>query len=1065
MFALGVDSIVVATGNITATGNARVNSYGDVDATVTAGGGVYLTSGGSVKQDTTGGMEVVVLARGGSVDKPVVSGNRSVMVGATGNIEDTVSAQQHVYAASLANINGTVTAANGHASVLALGGEVKETVTAGLSGQIFALNDVKEDVTTGTVASVRSFADLRGDVNAGTDAIVSLGGGAYGETTAARHAILSAAGNIPGNVTATGSALVTSLGNVTASISAGEDALVFVHGAIDSTVNAGQDLFVQSYGNSKNIFTAGRDALVWTAGDLQGVATAGRDLATIAVGQHQVSATAGGDSFGFGGGYSDIAVSAGGDAYFITLDSVSGGLVNAADDAAVWALGSILGPTQVYAGGYAGATTWGSAGPANILYVSGTDGAYGWTYGTVGGTVTSSNGDAVLTTLGDAWTTAVTAGSNAGFYSVGEAQLMTVTGGQFAGAVSLGGFDGSVTAGADATVLSEGAVNAILTAGKDGFVHAYGDITGGYSAGRDVAAVSYSSVDAGIFGGRDVGYVLAGGDIRGAIIANRRVGQYHDFHDDFTHAGADPVFSYGSIDATIGALGTVGSTNTGEFDIGVGAVGNVDGSIIAGTSIGHVRSGNAVTATVTSPSPGTVIEYDASLASAVAPTAPASIAPGILADAALGLAGLQTEAAAFFTSVGELLDVADQARFDTLASLAESQARHLAAIGDTLAEVTALVERGRYAARSAFEAEVLSEQFALDRLARLVEQTMNSHEGAFNATRKSSTAAYDRAVTAAELANEKLDSLQSNLESAKFNAQTSAWGQKSEWEESFKTLQEKLIEGIGNLILGLEAAAESLWETIWNLPEIIDQHMFEQGYTSIYHYIAGNIINFFVSQEVLVSRDNSDLLVATNAASRLYGMFNPVASGVAFASSLALGDTDGAHYDLLGMRLPWCRLGKVGLAIHTYLRSKVASDALGGLSGSVTDMFTNGISFSNVTGALWSLIGLKSALNARAGCFVADVGVHGMRLSAATDEEGADEASNYYAEIALGLVIAGVVGARVLRQLEEKKRRQQKSADEAFANDGFDELWGDNPLPELDAEQMDELCDTLCNSK
>lgn len=73
--------------------------------------------------------------------------------------------------------------------------------------------------------------------------------------------------------------------------------------------------------------------------------------------------------------------------------------------------------------------------------------------------------------------------------------------------------------------------------------------------------------------------------------------------------------------------------------------------------------------------------------------------------------------------------------------------------------------------------------------------------------------------------------------------------------------------------------------------------------------------------------------------------------------------------------------------------------------------------------------------------------------------------TSYYAEIALGLVIARVVGARILRQLEEKKRRQQKSVDEAFANDGFDELWGGDPLPQLDSEQLDELCDTLCNAK
>ena len=175
----------------------------------------------------------------------------------------------------------------------------------------------------------------------------------------------------------------------------------------------------------------------------------------------------------------------------MTLGQVSGGSLSAGGNAGLYAVGDIAGPMSVSASRYVGVVTWGSAGPAPIVTVSGGEGADAWVFGDVSGTVSSGSGSASLTALGSALSTKVTGATDAYFFAAGSALNTTVSAGQHAGAVTLGDFNGSVTAGSDAWLLSEGSVNASLSANKDGLVYAFGSVTGGFSAGRDIGVITY----------------------------------------------------------------------------------------------------------------------------------------------------------------------------------------------------------------------------------------------------------------------------------------------------------------------------------------------------------------------------------------------------------------------------------------------------------------------------------------------------------------------------------------------------------------------------------------------
>jgi hypothetical protein len=115
------------------------------------------------------------------------------------------------------------------------------------------------------------------------------------------------------------------------------------------------------------------------------------------------------------------------------------------------------------------------------------------------------------------------------------------------------------------------------------------------------------------YGGYSLPGVWARGDIRGVIIGERNVGNYHDNPPSFYSPWQTGVFSYGSIDALISAPNAPGSATGGHVE-SVQAVGSIMGLITAADTIHYVRSGGATSASLVAPSVESSIQFDAALA-------------------------------------------------------------------------------------------------------------------------------------------------------------------------------------------------------------------------------------------------------------------------------------------------------------------------------------------------------------------------------------------------------------------------------------------------------------------
>ena len=797
ILAIGIEGISLPTTpspqDISAGGNAYVLSYGDINAPVDATGTAIVIAGGGISGAVDGIFGALAVARGGSIADTVNSSVGTASATATENIEKPVTGAQHAVAVALGGVLKEVTAVDGHALVMAGTGNVAEDVSAGLSATVIAGGDVIGEVTAGSSALVSTFGGTADEITAGAHAIISAGEFVSANVQANGTAIVSAFEGVTANVTATnGNALVTTWGNVDGNVSSGKHTLIFAGGSIDSTATAPEDLLVIAHGNAKNVFTAGRDVFILSGGELLGVATAGRDLVGIGFGQHNITMNAGRNAFALAGDTANVAVTAADNAFFIGLGTISGAIMSGGEAATLYAVDSILGPAIINSSGYAGAITWGSAGPANLMSVTGTEGAFGWAYGTVGATINSPSGYASLTTMSDAWTSSVTAGRDASLFTVGDAQLTTVSAGQFASAVALGGFDGSVTAGADGVILSEGGSNAVLSAGKDAFVLSYGVNTGGYSSGRDITVISYSDINAGIVGGRDVELVLAGGDIRGSIVATREFGGLNAYSDSFD-APADSVFAYGMIDANIAATNTLGAPSGGYLP-SVGAVGPIQGSIFAAGQLDSITSGGLVTAVVTAPNSYSVGESDSQLQSLTAPEVPDSVVPSILSDADFELSKVLADRAQLLAEFDEFLAEGARARNDAAAAISDAETHQLTRIVDTLAAVARSVESGKNWQLLRFADQQFREERSLDRVTTAVNELVAFVHQRIEKARKSRHDKYARIAADIATFPDEFQSLDDKMEATYQSRKDAAEAIKTYWNLLLDGEDEKAVE-------------------------------------------------------------------------------------------------------------------------------------------------------------------------------------------------------------------------------------------------------------------------------
>jgi hypothetical protein len=380
-----------------------------------------------------------------------------------------------------------------------------------------------------------------------------------------------------------------------------------------------------------------------------------------------------------------------------------------------------------------------------------------------------------------------------------------VSGGGSAGAVALAGFSGSVTAGSDGVVLSEGDINASVSAGKDVFVLAHGDVTGGYSAGRDAAVVTYGDFNAGVSAARDVGYVLAGGDISGAISADRSIGQHHNFLNTFTAATGDAVFAYGDISASISAMNLSGSSGGGMI-AGVGAGGPISGSITAAGTLGRVRSGDNITATISSANTPSLSPFDTTLQSLTAPSLPPSIAPGLLSDVAAALASLNTDKADLLASLATSLSDAATSRTDTLSDFATATADHATSVTNLIATSASSVAADITALETAFKADQQAATNALQQAVDAINGIFAQAESELNQTRQSRAKLHSDATTAKAslLANIAADVIRRNQAGA--DAAAEMIDDESKWRTKFKDDEQTLLEWFGNATFALEDA-------------------------------------------------------------------------------------------------------------------------------------------------------------------------------------------------------------------------------------------------------------------
>lgn len=585
------------SGSINVTGSANLTSIAEqISASVTAGRSATLSaiSGNVGGTATSPGGSVSVLA-GGNASGNVTAGNTAT-VRAVGDATASIQGKGGVQVSALGMVSGQVSSNYGSASVFA-GGSV--------SGEVSALKDVTVSSGAGGVsgsvqsiassASVSGLTDIAGDVTAARDVSVSSLGGITGSLSATSGNVSAATlgGGISGSISAGGDASVTAFSTVSTSVAAGGSASIASFGNVNASVNAGDSISVSSLGETKGSLTAGDSVYVSSFGNATpGSVTATAGDAVISSAQDVTTLiNAGGSAAVLSGGSANVIASADQDAFVMALGGQSIVSLTAGQTAFGWSAGSLAGTIEGTAGS-AGAMAFGTfagsvkAGEDAFVFSFGMMNAQVEAGGSavgIGMSLTAGSfdagGDAYVFSLESAQPLSLTAGGSAGLISLGGSNAI-VEGVESAVAWTAGDFTGTVTstAGSAGIVAIGRAAGANVTAATDAFVMTGGSFSGGVAAGNSAVVITLLDNSGSATAGDDV-FFISYGDVSGSA-----------------SAGGDAfAVAVGSVSASLSADGDVGvftysdfsgSLSAGSDVVGVYAVGDLSGTIQADGNVG-----------------------------------------------------------------------------------------------------------------------------------------------------------------------------------------------------------------------------------------------------------------------------------------------------------------------------------------------------------------------------------------------------------------------------------------------------------------------------------------------
>ena len=610
-----------------------------------------------------------------------------------------------------------------------------------------------------------------------------------------------------------------------------------------------------------------------------------------------------------------------------------------------------------------------------------------------------------------------------------------MSGGGSAGAVALAGFSGSVTAGSDGVVLSEGDINASVSAGKDVFVLAHGDVTGGYSAGRDAAVVTYGDFNAGVSAARDVGYVLAGGDISGAISADRSIGQHHNFLNTFTAATGDAVFAYGDISASISALNISGSSGGGMI-AGVGAGGPIAGTITAAGNLGGVRSGDDITATITSANAATLSPFETALQSLTAPSLPPSIAPGLLSDVAAALVSLNTDKADLLASLATSLSDAATSRTDTLSDFATATADHATSVTNLIATSASSVAADITALETAFKADQQAATNALQQAVDAINGLFAGVESDFKARRLANVKAFSEANAAkAKQQSDGAAAVTANNQKAT-DAASQLIAAKGEWRERIEEQTKERALALNSQHFEFDTSYDWINEQWMNGNTEL---AIVAAFTA-----AGEAVPFLPSP-----------LAAIQSANDMYDRGSTIWGNARDADASWFG----AAYQTAGV------LAADAVGVTGVFKGVTGEDPITLQKLSTAERVMEG-TFGGLQ-LVATAVGVKAGISnlrnlKKCGCFVGDTQVQTF------DDAGV---SGYWLLGAAGIVVTGAAALAVEERRRVKALQAAKAAppwELAPDPDELDHLWmmpsDDGNRRDADSSELDVLCDLLFNS-
>ena len=286
------------------------------------------------------------------------------------------------------------------------------------------------------------------------------------------------------------------------------------------------------------------------------------------------------------------------------------------------------------------------------------------------------------------------------------------------------------------------------------------------------------------------GGVWARGDIRGNLVAERRIG--------------GEVFAFGEISAQILARNSSQDPYGGTIGT-VAAWGPIAGWIEAETSIGLVRSGGAVTAEIRAPLVGAVIENDPSILTDYDyPDVPDSIRDALLAEAAAARAGLLADRDDLAAEIDQLMaDFADE-RNKAFADLATARAD----IDETIEEIAVAAHEAlandRMAISAAFDEHIDKETEVFDDLQTLADEMHRVLIRRVELIAQASAARYRQALADRQQLEEKFGEADAQIADHRDQDSAAVAGGKEnrnqDWEEFQRSLLSDLLTDLAEKV-------------------------------------------------------------------------------------------------------------------------------------------------------------------------------------------------------------------------------------------------------------------------